>query len=598
MKIKLYDFRLVVGSLLGWHNMPPLENRHELLRLFLSCRRTLKNLLMVSADEKIDDYHSSLIFMLSKNPSSMLWLVKSLLVVNESQYSFVEDISSEGEDMLFSLMDHTSHMFLTIGSFQLKQAIQSSQKGSEGKHVGGGDKHMVECEIQSELPNHPSWISITFLADNLREHMQNSLTRFKSAYDSEEIVLTGFRELKKLSSMISCIQGFLWGIASGLETTGLENWSGRTRLAKSEAEPLLKIRGCIDECTQFVNHFVNLMFIKDGMPPFHHPNGQALDTSISGQESGTVEALYEINDDVNDDFDEEVALNSGVLEKSAASPDINGESNIKNCVLKGKFSLQTADFESLLAKVQCFDPQCLKKPLLQGILRGQNPEAAYFLRHLFFASSAILRLRWQIDCSPLLQSLIPVLVGISQILLFEFGSKVDESPPFSFLWLDGVIKFLEELGSWFPSSNPLLSRNLYLKLIDLHLRGIGKCIVLEGRRADVASKDSESSNNNSPSNWSNVSKSILSYETGYLDKLKAKLRMSFRVLIQKSSNLHLLTAIQAVERAVVGVQEGCTSNYGICTDISNGGSLSLTVAAGINCLDLILEFVTGILSII
>lgn len=581
-----------MGSLLGWHSTSSLKSPLEHFRLFLSCRRTLKNLLMTSADEMAIDYHSSLICILSEELSSIIWLLKSLIAVTKSRPLLFEDIDSQMEDVLFPIMDHTSYIFLTMCKYHLKQAIQSSKEVFQLKLAVGGDVSMIEHKRQSELHDHDPWRSVMLLAENLREQMHSSLVRFKAVYDTEKVGnLTVFHELNKLSPVISCIQGFLWGLASGLEKTGLENWASRIKSAKSEAEPLYRLDVHIDEFTHFVNYFLNVLLLKDEVSSICQPSGQALNKSESDHVLGRGEGLCDVNLDVNDGFGKE--LDFELLENSLAHCDMNAESNTKDCLEKEKFSAHIKDFESVLARVQMFDVEYLRISLLQGFLRGQNPEAAYFLRHMFFASSAILRLKMQIECSSLLQNLIAVLIGTSRVLLFEFGHKVWESPLFSIVWLDGVIKFLEELGSWFPLSNPLSSRNLYVQLIDLHLMAIGKCIALQGKRAYMASKGSELTNKCGPSNLSNISDSTHSYSIECLDQLKAKLRMSFRVLIQKSSSLHLLTAIQTIERAIVGVQERCMSNYEIRTDISSGGSVSLIVAAGVDCLDLVLEFVTG-----
>ncbi|KAL2477007.1 Nucleolar 27S pre-rRNA proCES [Forsythia ovata] len=89
------------------------------------------------------------------------------------------------------------------------------------------------------------------------------------------------------------------------------------------------------------------------------------------------------------------------------------------------------------------------------------------------------------------------------------------------------------------------------------------------------------------------SESSLSHGTCPLEEFKVKLRMSFRSYVRRPSELHFLSAIQAVERAIVGVQEGCLTNYEICLGSLDGGKVSSIVAAGIDCLELILEFVAG-----
>jgi hypothetical protein len=78
-----------------------------------------------------------------------------------------------------------------------------------------------------------------------------------------------------------------------------------------------------------------------------------------------------------------------------------------------------------------------------------------------------------------------------------------------------------------------------------------------------------------------------------LDELKTRLRVSFKAFIERQSELHLLSTIQAIERSLVGVQEGCAIIYDIKTS-KDGGEVSTLVAAGIDCLDMIIEFVSGI----
>ncbi|KAL2498243.1 Urb2 domain-containing protein [Abeliophyllum distichum] len=89
------------------------------------------------------------------------------------------------------------------------------------------------------------------------------------------------------------------------------------------------------------------------------------------------------------------------------------------------------------------------------------------------------------------------------------------------------------------------------------------------------------------------SESSLSHGTCPLEEFKLKLRMSFRSYVRRPSELHFLSAIQAVERAIVGVQEGCLTNYEIFLGSLDGGKVSSFVAAGIDWLELILEFVAG-----
>jgi hypothetical protein len=89
------------------------------------------------------------------------------------------------------------------------------------------------------------------------------------------------------------------------------------------------------------------------------------------------------------------------------------------------------------------------------------------------------------------------------------------------------------------------------------------------------------------------SEASLSGSQYLLDEFKARLRSTFAVFIKKSTELHLQSAVQAIERALVGVREGCTLRYDIYAGSEDGGKVSSIVASGIDCLDLVLEFVSG-----
>ncbi|KAK9184611.1 hypothetical protein WN943_024962 [Citrus x changshan-huyou] len=113
--------------------------------------------------------------------------------------------------------------------------------------------------------------------------------------------------------------------------------------------------------------------------------------------------------------------------------------------------------------------------------------------------------------------------------------------------------------------------------------------LFQGKKATLASHERESSTKILDES---VGLSEVSFSHGphWLDEFKSRLRMSFKVLIQKPSYLHLLSAVQAIERALVGVQEDNTMIYQISTGSGDGGKVSSTVAAGIDCLDLIIEY--------
>ncbi|PRQ21948.1 hypothetical protein RchiOBHm_Chr6g0244901 [Rosa chinensis] len=76
-----------------------------------------------------------------------------------------------------------------------------------------------------------------------------------------------------------------------------------------------------------------------------------------------------------------------------------------------------------------------------------------------------------------------------RVLLLESVDASQVPHFYFFVCLDGVLKYLEELGNHFPLTNPTLSRDLFDKLVQLHLWALGKCVTLQGKRATLASHE-------------------------------------------------------------------------------------------------------------
>ncbi|CAI9104701.1 OLC1v1003429C2 [Oldenlandia corymbosa var. corymbosa] len=529
--------RFVVGSLLHRRKILFVGGHDDdLLQLFVTCRRILKSL-CASCDGKMAEVRPSLMRVLSESSSSLLWLLNSLNAVTGIQTSSSEKCTaSQVQDMLFSLTNHTSYVLMTIAKYQFQFARRFSRTESKENSYCSRDDDLLK--------------SLTLLSEIFREH--------KKGYSSEKFgAAAELLKLKKLTSVLSCIQGFLWGLAFTLENTGAREDNNTVKLSKCNTESLSQVNRFLEECAKSLIDFLHSLFVEGDL---NQSSEHCKTTDIS--ESDT-----EVDDNTN------------------AVP--------HETVLKQKPHTVNADVDSLLISVGLFNELCLKKTILQGLLRGENPDVALFLQQLLLSASAITRLKLEFKDTSLLENLIPILFGISKVLLMEFNNMVSMPPPYSFVLLDGVGKFLEALGYFFSSSSPTLSSKLFVKLIDLHLRSMGKCIVLEGKRATLASKELES-NIKDPMNLitNNPQSFVSSGSCHYLGSFKAGLRMSFRVLVQKSPEL-LSSAIQATERAIVGVQDGCLSNYEICLGSSDGGTATSTVAGGIDCLDLLVELVAG-----
>lgn len=222
---------------------------------------------------------------------------------------------------------------------------------------------------------------------------------------------------------------------------------------------------------------------------------------------------------------------------------------------------------------------------------GDNPEVAFLLRRLLIASSSLLRLNLQMDDSSLPSSCVPAFIENSQVLLLEFTEMVGVPQQPTFLLLDGALRYLRELASHFPFTDPTSSSKVYTKLVQIHMRVIGKSILLQGKRAKLTLHEIQSS---TKTLHKGPFEAFSSNEMHYfcLNELKTRLHVSLKAFIEGQSELHLLSTIQAIERALVGVQEGRTIIYGIKTN-KDGGEISTLVAAGIDCLDMILEFVSS-----
>ncbi|XP_052193087.1 uncharacterized protein LOC127801749 isoform X2 [Diospyros lotus] len=553
--------RLVVGSLLDCHGTLYSHNLYELFRLFLSCRRALKSLIMGSCEEKMGASQCSLPVMFCQSSFPVLWLLKSLFSWIVPKRAFLGDISTEMKDVIFSLMDHTSYVFLILSKYHFIRAEKPYEEQRNGAVHDNSSFVDLDACLDSNEDIH-MWETLGHMDEILKEQTNNILIFQREALSNGKVsVSLSVPELISLSSIISCSQGFLWGLASALDHIDYGSSNVKKKLSRWKHKSMGNLICSIDALAEYVNYFISMLVIKDGQLP-----GSFSD-----------EQIHPISDG-NDDL---VSLKSSSLKGS-------GES-----VSRKRFrSKIVGHLDSIFAKCDSFELCSLKKSLLQGFLRGENPEAAFLLRQLFIASSALLRLNLQINCPSLSLSSVPILIGISQAVLVELANMVAVPSSFSLIWLDGIIKFLEELGNHFPLTNPELSRNVYIKLIELHLMAIGKCIALQGKKASLASHDTESSTKTLDGQMG-LSESALSSWSYCLDEVKARLRKSFKVFIKKPLELHLLAAIQALEGALVGLRIGCTTNYEICTGSSNAGKVSSVVAAGIDCMDLVLEFVTG-----
>lgn len=551
------------------------------------CRKTL-NKFTVASEERMEPSHfiSTPLYHESLFQTSRLSMSLSAVIGFQDRFP---DCASQSKGMIFSLMDHTSYMFLKFSRDQFMHAIKALMNSVKPCEeitdlCLDNNSNLNKDDSCLESARDPDvWKTIVSHAESLKEQARTSLISLKQTLSGKDVKGFTVQEVELFSTTISCIQGVLWGLASALDELDEERCHLKSKLSKWKCEPFFRIRICIDTFAEFISYLLNFMFLEDGK--FPQSSFETLDLPIS---KGHVDSLClkeSSSKGCGDDADyHEKQQNSQNADGDSASK-INDKSNTRVRVRR-----KHENVASILTKNDWFEQQYVKKSLLLGFLRGENLEAAFFLRQLFIAYSAILRINLHIKNNIFSKSLVPSFVSIAEVLLLEFANMAESPHEYCFVWLDGIVKFLEELGRQLYSANATLTENLYVKLINIHLRALGKCIALQGKGATLASHETESSIK-TLDDQTKLSES--SYGQHSLNELKARLRMSFRVFVEKTSEVHLLSAIEAIESAVIGLQEGSRSNYEIYTGNLGEGKISSTVAAGVDCFDLFLEYVRG-----
>ncbi|KOM56732.1 hypothetical protein LR48_Vigan10g262400 [Vigna angularis] len=198
----------------------------------------------------------------------------------------------------------------------------------------------------------------------------------------------------------------------------------------------------------------------------------------------------------------------------------------------------------VLAGVDYFEPQGLNKHFLRSLVKADHPEVALLLRQLLIAFSSLLRLNLHRNDRFLPSSLVSTFIEISQLLLLEFAEMVVVPQQSALLLFDGACSYLRELVGYFPFTDPTSSRKVHTELIQVHMRAIGKSILLQGKGRTLTFHERQSSAK--PLHCGSVEAySSTELHCFALDEFRTRLRKSFKAYIEKSSELHLLSTIQA-----------------------------------------------------
>ncbi|KAL8145090.1 hypothetical protein AgCh_003338 [Apium graveolens] len=356
-------------------------------------------------------------------------------------------------------------------------------------HVIGALTNLVEpCEEIPDLCLH----TLVSLAESVVEQARKSLSFLKETLSSKNVESCPVQEMEKISSTISCIQGFLWGLASALDEIDGKRCKLKLKSSQLKCDPLLRIRTHIDVYADLISDFLDTVFLENDFLAILNGNGLLLVKVSSSKGCG------------ND-------------------ADYNDKQQIFENTM-GHLAIET-NGPSFFDKIES-QQQNLKKSLLLGFLRGENLEVAFFLRQLFIAYSAILRINLHANKKKfLLKCWNPTYIAIAEVLLLEFADMVESPHELCFVWLDSIAKFLEEFGKQIYSAeaNPINSKpasteggpastkggdtstkakttltndeakRVYDMLNNMHVRALGKCIALQGKGATLASHETESS---------------------------------------------------------------------------------------------------------
>lgn len=258
---------------------------------------------------------------------------------------------------------------------------------------------------------------------------------------------------------------------------------------------------------------------------------------------------------------------------------------------------------------------------LRSALEGSTREKTEFIGELYMAVAAIVKLRSLFyspfsftSVSPELtdfitfkeqspHSLDTLLLAAYQLLsgsvqLIQTQKLVHPG------WLVGVINYLGSVGAYLPCMKPFISPVDFVKLVNLHVELIGALLVLKENSATSTVKNVKDSilERVMPSDWNLDDHDVGGLEArrskrlervDQIDDLLFSIRRSFESLLRYSPRQHMVLALQSVEKAVAGVWGG--SDPGLGFDISEvrGCHMGPVVAAGVDCIGLALQAVSG-----
>lgn len=494
------------------------------------------------------------------NSYSLTWLLRSVQEIIGLSHEIFGERTDQKKNALFSLVDKTSEIFSTLANMNSKFCLLGPKKQIESslKHTASeSDTSEHDGQTFDTLEN-LALEHVKTMAEQLEKTTTGipvtvkdckCVIKLENCYDSVS--------WDKLLCTMSCIGGFLWGLISAFESMIKDYPTASSEERKLMLQYASNFSRSIAKFEKFVDICLHVLFMES-------------------KDFGSVDLI-------SGRLPQELDCDNGFLNIDVVMDACTTMHRLKN------------------NELQSDGPPAMKRSLLENLLNGEGPFVAFTLRELYSVSAAIVKFKGLISfsgdvcrqaCNPFHQLSLNPMVGTACIALQKIAGMSDWPDMFSLVWIDGILRYLEVLGT-FPELN--LSKELYAQIVNAHVGAIGKCILLQGKSATLPTHEIGSSTKtlhlHNTSGYV-VTKNIIDRQNR-LNSLKSRLRLSMRNFVNVASNMHLSATLQVIERALVGVNQYSHSIYEVKTGTPNGGTVSSDVAAGIDCLYLVLGSVPG-----
>lgn len=434
----------------------------------------MKNLILKFGKEYPESKPYSAFSKLFGNSYYLIWLFRSVQeIVGLSQIIF-EELTDQMKNIIFSLVDKTSEIFSTLANMNSVFCLLGPEKQvGSSLNLRPTENNTSEHDGQTfDILQNSAMEYVKTMAELLEKTTTGipvTVKDSKCVIKLENCYNTVFWD--RLLCTMSCIGGFLWDLISALESTF------RDYLASPEETKVMlqygsRFSGYIAKFETFVDICLHVLFMEN-------------------KDCGSVDLMCVC-------LPQELDCENGFLNIGAVMDEWT------------KHQLKDNEFHSngipnISSETRGFDLsniQPMKRFLLENLLNGEGPFVAFTLRELYNVSAAIVKLKGTLSfpnnvsrqtCSPFRQLSLGPMIGTAYIALQKIADMSNWPDMFSLVWIDGILRYLEALGSFFTLPELNMSKELYAQIVNAHLRAIGKCILLQGKSATLPTHEIGSS---------------------------------------------------------------------------------------------------------